>query len=65
MKKWRAKYGEEYFCIEIFSGEAYISQYISSEDSIDRAYYKSGNFFRYKKDAEKKLTAIKILLKSK
>jgi hypothetical protein len=64
-KRWKPKDGEKYWTINTnyltLRNPVFVLEYMG--DKIDFAYWESGNCFRTKKQAERKLKEIKELLK--
>lgn len=62
-KRWRAKKGDKYFCMNINRGEFVVYKWVDERDSIDNGCYNSNNYFQTREEAEKALEKIKQLLK--
>lgn len=60
--RWKPIKGTKYFHVLIVGGVIQIDSYIWMDDSTDENYYKAGNCFRTKEEAEAKLEQIKKLL---
>lgn len=60
-KRWRAKNGERYYCISLVRG-----LHVESDNELQTRYddedYKSGNYFKTRRQAQTALTKIKKIL---
>lgn len=63
--RWKPIKGTKYFHILIAGGEALVDHYLWTNDDVDRNYYKLGNCFKTREEAEAKLKQIKIILSEK